>query len=217
MKVRMALLRWLLRPTLTVTLPAVVLACWYVLVHREPLQWRDGWVGLFVVAHGCLLSSCLGKYRSGTFAFTYTRGYSRDALWGHTMLATLLAVLAVWLPVAAIIWLPIRSRFQDVVFQSPFFPLFEGAEDAVPWVWLAGYGLMMPWLHYAWIRQAQPCRGSGGGSWLAAAFVVSAITALNAGRLEDWVATVAWVAGVLLTVVLLLAGRRLHRRVEVQQ
>lgn len=217
MIVRMALLRWMWRQTRFVTWPAAALALWYVLARREPLDWHDGWVGLFIVVHGCLITACLGRHSTGMFAFTYTRGYSRDAIWGHAMLATIAAILCVWLPVAVVIWTPIRSYIQDSLFQSPFFPLFRIVERPVPFIWLAGYGLVMPWFHYAWIRQAQPCRGAAGGMWLAAGFVVSAITALNAGRLAAWVATVVGITAGVLAVIVLLAGRRLHRSLEVQQ
>jgi hypothetical protein len=109
----------MMRQCLPATLIGLPLACFYVLLTRKPLDWTNPWMGLFVLVHSLAIVFCLGRYRSPAFAFLYTRGYSRDELWLHKLLATALTVLAVWLPLALIVWLPIRRV--GMLFR-PYFP-----------------------------------------------------------------------------------------------
>lgn len=211
-----SLLRWVLWPVLPVSLVATVVASLYVLFRREPLEPADGWAGAFIVVHCCFLVMRLGRVGAGPFAFLYTRGYSRDRLWAHTMLASLVAVLIVWLPAALLIWLGLRSGFQDTVRESPYFPIMAPLETTVPLVWLAAYLVLLPVLHYAWIRQAQPARGGATGPLLAAGLVVTAVSTLNAGRIEPPVWWIIWIGCVVVVVAALWGGRRLHRSIEVR-
>lgn len=211
-----SLLTWIVRPALPVSLVALAVAVVYVLFKREPLDTVDGWAGAFIVAHGCLVVMRLGRTAVGPFAFLYTRGYSRDRLWAHTMLASLAAVLVVWLPAALMIWLGLRSDYQDAVRQSPYFPIMAPLETTVPLVWLAAYGVLLPVLHYAWIRQAQPTRGGATGPLLAAGLVVAGVSVFNAGRIEQPVWWIIWIGCALVTAAAFWGGRRLHRRIEVR-
>jgi hypothetical protein len=210
------LLTWMLRPVLPVSLVAMVVALAYVLSRHEPLDTKDGWAGAFIVVHGCLVVMRLGRTTAGPFAFLYTRGYSRDRLWAHTMLTTLAAVVVVWVPAALTIWLGLRSNYQDVLRQSPFFPIMAPLETAVPLVWLAAYVVLLAVLHYAWIRQAQPTRGGAAGPLMVAGLVVAGLSIFNAGQIEQPVYWIIWIGCVVVTVAALWGGLRLHRRIEVR-
>lgn len=213
---KLSLLRWLLRQMLPATLVALPPACLYVLLRPGILEWRDGWAGAFVLAHSLWLTRCLGRFASGEFAFLYTRGFSRRALWSHTMLASLLAVLAVWAPAAAIVWTPLRGAVQDVLFRSPFFPIMAPREAPVPWAWLAGYALLLPTFHYEWIRRAQPTRGGAGGPFLGVGVIVGAAVIYTEGFRQPWFDSLALAAGAAIVGAMLLASARLHRRLEVR-
>jgi hypothetical protein len=215
MRIKMSLLRMMMRRCLPATLIGLPVACFYVLLTREPLDWANPWMGLFVLAHSIAIASCLGRYRSPDFAFFYTRGYSRDELWVHKLLATVLAVLTVWLPLALVVWLPVRSRVQDVLFRSPYFPIMTMREVSVPWAWLAGYALLLPLFHYVWIRRALPLAGGDGVISLAIGTVVVVGTFMLFGWLPHWFWMLLWVLAAVVTVTNLAAGFFLHRTIEV--
>lgn len=216
MRIRVSLLRMLMRQCLPATLIALPIECLYLFLTREPLAWTNPWMALFVLAYSVALAVCLGRYRSPDFSFLCTRGYSRDALWLHKILATALAVLAVWLVGALIVWLPIRSGVQDALFQSPYFPILMIREASVPWAWLAGYGFLMPLFHYVWVRRAQPLAGGDGVVWLAVGTVVVIAILMLFGRFPDWFWTLLGVLAAVVTVTNLVAGLLLHRTIEVQ-
>jgi hypothetical protein len=215
MRIKMSLLRTMMRQCRPATLIALPIACFYVLLTRKPLDWANPWMGLFVLAHSIALAFCLGRYRSPGFAFLYTRGYSRDALWLHTILATALAVLAVWLPLALIVWLPIRSNVQDGSFRSPYFPIPMIREASVPWAWLAGYAILLPLFHHVWIRRAQPLADGDGVVLLAIGTVIVIGILMLGGWLPHWFRTLLWALAVVVTATNLVAGLLLHRTIEV--
>ena len=181
LKVKVGLLRHLMRQLLPVTLVGLPVACLYVLLWRDVLRWRNEWALVFILIHGLVLTQVLGRFRKGSFGFLYTRGYSRNSIWAHTMLASVLAVLAVWAPAAIIVWTPLRGVAQDALFRSPFFPVMAPREASVPLAWLILYGLLVPAFHYAWIRSAQPARGGSGGAFVAAGLCVTVITVTMVG------------------------------------
>jgi len=215
MGLHVSLLRWSLRTTLPATAIAVPAAWLYALVASAPLAWNDEWVVVFVLVHSIALAMLQGRFRTGGFAFLYTRGYSRDTLWAHTMLASLVSVLMVWLPVALFIWLPIRSLVQDRIFQSPWFPLVMPREASVPGVCLGFYLVLLPSFHYAWMRMAQPTRGQLAGLFLACGIAVVLLSLIVMRR---WTESFAWLvcaAGLIIAAISLIAGFRLHRKMEV--
>ncbi len=216
MRIKTSLLRMMMRQCLPATLIGLPMACFYVLLTREPLDWADPLMGLFVLAHSIGIVCSLGWYRSRSFAFLYTRGYSRDELWVHKILATALAALAVWLPVALLVWLPLRSDVQDMLFRSPYFPIMTIREAAVPWAWLAGYALLLPLFHYVWIRRAQPLAGGDGAALLAIGTVIVIGIFMLFGWLPHWFRMLLWGLAVAVTVTDLAAGLLLHRTIEVQ-
>ena len=216
MRIRISLLKMMMRQCLPVTLIGLPLAVLYVLLTRQPLDWANPWMGLFVLGHSIAIAFCLGRYRSPGFAFLYTRGYSRDQLWVHQVLATVLAVLTVWLPLALLVWLPIRSGVQDVLFRSPYFPILMIREAVVPWAWLAGYALLLPLFHYVWIRRAQPLAGGDGVVLLAAGTVIAIGIFMLFGWFPRWFWTLLWILAAPITVTNLVAGFLLHRKIEVE-
>ena len=216
MKLRPGLLRWLMRHTIPVTAVALPLACLYMLLRREPMGWRDPWPAVFVLVHVLTISQCLGRFRSGEFAFTYSRGFSRDALYGHTVLASALSALIVWLPAALIVWTPVRAWVQHAVLRSPWFPIMAPREASVPLIWLLCYAVLLPMAGYTWIRLAQPTRGGTDGPALLMAAVPAAFTVFAVGFRAPWFTWVIVSAALVTAGAMLIAGRRLHRRLEVQ-
>jgi hypothetical protein len=218
MKIKLALLSILLQQQLLpITFPALPIGCLYVLFAREPLDSRNPWLALFVLVHSIALAWGLGRSRSRSFAFVYTRGYSRDLLWSHKMLSTVLAVLCVWLPMALMVWTPVRSTVQDKMFLSPYFPLFAIKEASVPLAWLAFYAILLPMFHYVWIRRAQPTLGGDGAALLAIGLVIVAATLLSFRWHAHWFKGLMIVAATVISVTALVGGFLLHRQLEVQQ
>ena len=181
LRIRPGLLWYLLRPLIPVTLVALAVACLYVFLWPDILGWRDGWAAVFVLIHSRGIALRFGRFDQGSFAFLYSRGFSRDQLWGHVILASSLAALSVWLPAALIVWTPLRSLVQDVVFLSPFFPIMAPRDVSVPWMWLVGYGVSIPLFHYEWVRRGQPARGGAAGPLLVAGVIVALAVCMVGG------------------------------------
>lgn len=216
MRIKISLMKMLMRrcqPATLIGLPATAL---YVLLTRQPLVWSNPWMGLFVLVHCIAIASLLGRYRSGSFAFFYTRGYSRDELWANKLLATVLAVFVVWLPLALIVWLPIRSGVQEKLFLSPYFPILMIREAMVPWAWLAGYAVLLPLFHYVWIRRAQALAGGDGVVLLAVAAVIVIGIFMLFGWLPQWFWSLLWTFAAVVTATGLVADLLLHRTMELQ-
>ncbi len=186
MRVRGGLLWFLLCQTRPVTLVAVPAAALYVLLTPAVLNERAVGPVFFVLVHTLLVTSRFGRSKASDFAFLYTRGYSRDSLWAHTMLASSAAVLAAWLPAAVLVWTGARGVVQDRLLQNPEFPIMADSEMLLPLKWLLGYVVLLPIYHYAWIRGAQPTRGRLGGVVAAGALVVGLLP------LAGWVCPVDW-------------------------
>jgi len=217
MRIKYALIGLFFRQALPVTLLALPALCLFVLFYREILDWRNTWISIFILIHSALLTLCLGQFRSRAFSFIYTRGFSRDVLWIHKMLATGLSVFLVWIPAALIVWLPIRSSVQDKLFISPYFPLMVPREASVPWFWLFGYAILLPLFHYVWIRRAQPTRGSNGAVLLAIGMVIAAATLMNFRWYPTWFLNLIWIVSAIMTATALIGGFLLHRTLEVQK
>jgi hypothetical protein len=211
----MSLLIILLRQTLPVSLIALPVGCLYVMFTREVLTWQNPWIALFVLAHSIAIAFCLGRFGSPSFAFLYTRGYSRDELWLHKMLGTALSALMVWLPISLMLWLGIRSLVQDKMFVSPYFPIMMMREAPVPWFWLGGYAILLPLFHYVWIRRAQPLRGENGVVLLAIGVVVVIGTLMLFRWHPQWFRTLIYALSAVMIVTTLVAGQVLHRNLEV--
>jgi hypothetical protein len=215
MKIKMSLLKIMFRETLPATLIALLISCVYVLFTRKVLSWQNSWLAIIILAHSIAITTLSGRYRSRSFAFLYTRGFTRDELWFHKMLSTVLSVLAVWLPVSLIIWLPARSFIQDKLFVSPYFPLMMIREASVPWAWLGGYAILLPLFHYVWIRRAQPLRGENGVVFLAIGVVIVIATLMTFRWHPMWFRILIYCLSTVMIITCLIAGRILHRKIEV--
>lgn len=213
---KISLLKILFRQILPVTLIALPIGCLYVLFTRDVLSWQNPWIALFVLVHSITIAVLSGRYRSRAFAFLYTRGFTRDELWFYKMLNTILSVMAVWLPMALIVWLPVRSYVQDKLFISPYFPLMMIREASVPWFWLAGYAILLPLFHYVWIRRAQPLRGENGVVFLSMGVVIVIATLMSFRWHTLWFRILIYMLSAVIIVTSLIAGRILHRNLEVQ-
>jgi hypothetical protein len=217
MKLKPALLFWLVR-SLQPSFFIAPFACLWVLMRRDPLFSGDSDLQAFYILIHCIVIFALQSGAEGSrFGFLYTRGFSRDVLWSHRMLASAVAVLVVWLPAALLAWTGARSWVQDFLYQSPWYPLMAPREAWIPLAWLAVYAGYVPALHYFWIRAAAPARAGNDGFWLALAYGITLFAVvINRNRLIR--ADFFWPAvGVMtvLAIALLVAGRRLHRRLEV--
>ena len=206
-----------MRQALGVTMIALPVMVIFTLFYRGVLEWRNQWASLFVLVHSIMIVFCLGRFRSRSFAYLYTRGYSRDALWFNKMIATAVSVLVVWLPAAAVVWLPVRSVVQDKMFLSPYFPLMMAREATVPFFWLFGYAVLIPLFHYTWIRRAQPTRGGHGAILLAIAVVATAWMLMLFRWHPDWFKAAIWSVSGVMTFAGQAGGLVLHRKVEVQK
>ena len=217
MNIKLSLIGTFLRQTLGVTLIALPVMVIFVLFYRNILNWQNPWLSLFVLVHSIAIVFCMGRFRSRSFAYIYTRGYSRDELWINKMIASSIAVLIVWLPVAVVVWLPIRSTIQDKMFLSPYFPMMMMREVLVPSFWLFGYAVLVPLFHYVWIRRAQPTRGGNGAVLLAIAVVIAATTLMTFRWHPEWFKTLIWIVSAIVTATALVGGFLLHRKLEVQK
>ncbi len=214
LRIKPGLLKHLLRKIRVLTVVAAGVACLYALSTEDVMRWQDRPPMTFAFIHSCLLILSLTHNTGGRLAFLYTRGYSRNCLWAHTMAAAGLSALIVWGLAAAIVWTPLRSSFQMLV-GNPSFPIMAPLETSVPWVWLLIYALSLPLFCYVRVRRAHPTRGGNGAGILMIVLVVEMLPTLRTGRLGHG----HWriLAGVLLVAaaVTLAASRRLHRKVQV--
>ena len=217
MTVARGLLRILWRQAMPATFLGGVVMGAYAMFWPDVMTARDHWPVLIVLGYGLLLAMRLGQFGSPAFAFAHSRGYSRDALWGHVMLTSAFSVMAAWLPAAVIVWTGLRSLVHDRLFQSPYFPIMAPREYWIPVAWLGGLVLWTTACHYAWIRRAQPTHGGRGG-WLAASAMVAALfVALNMVRyLHGWFGWLCGALYVIVTASLIAGGRTLYRSVEVR-
>ncbi|MEX0653826.1 MAG: hypothetical protein WDZ31_04915 [Phycisphaeraceae bacterium] len=209
------LLAWLYTRSLPATLVALPVAVAFVLLWPEPLGPRMPWVWLFICVHALAVVALTQRTATGGAGFLYTRGFSRDALWVHLLLAEGLAVLCVWLPAALLVWTPVRSVVQDRWLANPWFPVMRASELAVPWGWLAGYVLLLAVFAYAQVRRWQPTRERAAGTLLAAGTVAVGLTLVAEGFHTEWYGYLTWTALAVAALAMLVGAWRLHRRLEV--
>jgi hypothetical protein len=214
--VQRGLFQYLWRKALPATLLGGLGLAVYALASTEVLTRLDS-LSTVIVAVQCLgVAYLLGNYRSPAFAYLYSRGYSRDVIWNHLMLASLALLLAAWLPAALIVWTGLRSMVHDRLFQSPNFPVMAPLETSMPFWWLGFALLTMPLLHYVWIRQAQPTRGGQGGKYAGALFLFAVLASFPQGPTISGYAWFFVVADGVVVVGLVIGGRILHRSMEVR-
>ena len=216
MSIRWRLLRILWRQAMPATVIGGLGLAVFSLAWPDVLTPRDLWPGLIVFAQCMLLARLLGRFETPSFAYLYSRGYPRDALWGHMMLASVLSLLTAWLAAGLVIWTGLRSLLHDR-FQSPYFPIMAPRETWVPLIWLGLYVLLIPACHYAWIRRSQPTKGRHSGPLVLLSLLAALLVSVDMVHyLDGWF---AWLSGSLYVVVvacLILGGRVLHRSLEVR-
>jgi hypothetical protein len=217
MAVQRGLLRIFWHQALPATLFGMAGLSLYAIFWPDLMTWNDGWPTVLVFVQCLLLAELLGRFGSPAFAFLYSRGHSRDALWFHMMLASVLSVTVAWLPAALIVWTGLRSAIHDHVFQSPCFPILASTEYGAPLVWLAFSPLFIPPFHYTWIRLAQPTKGGRGGFY--ATLILLLAASVVSHSIYRWSNCVTWLVGGLFVVallVLVVGGWALHRSLEVR-
>jgi hypothetical protein len=217
MIIRRGLLRIFWRQTLPATLIGAMGFTAYVLLWPDVMTARDFWPAALVFVQCLLLAGLLGRIASPTFGFIHSRGYSRDALWSHMMLASALSALAAWTPAALIVWTGLRCEIRDHVFQSPYFPLMASCETRIPWIWLVLYPLIISIFHYAWIRRAQPTKGQSSGGFIAVGSLIALFMAFDMIHyFQGWFAWLSGVSYLAALICLALGGRTLYRSLEVR-
>ena len=217
MKTKWGLLRVLWHQALPATLVAGLAFAGYALLWSDVITRRNAWPAVIVVVHCMALGRLLGRFETPPFAFLYSRGCSRDALWRGLMLASAASVLAAWLCGTLVMWTGLRSLFHDVMMRSPLFPIMAPRETWVPLTWLGLYALLMPVCHYAWIRRAQPTKGATGGGMLGVGIIAALVVGFLLGRLQHgWYCWLTAGLCAVVAVTLILGGRQLHRSLEVR-
>jgi|GEM_PF-1414829 hypothetical protein len=228
------LLWWQIRPLVVVSVAGSVLALSYVMLRHEPLVmrmyevvWSTYPIGrsetinpaiVFVLVHCLCIVFSQGRTRCSPFGFLYSQGFSRRTLWCHSMLVSLGSVLIVCLPAALAVWCGFRAYYQDRI-ENPWFPFMAPLESSYPIFVLMLYFLVLPALNYAWVRSAQPWRGSITGYVVAGVMLVAIYFVLKSRHV--WPETNGFGVGMLITLslasfVLLIGGARLHERIEVR-
>ena len=208
---------WMVRPLFWLSVASSAVAFGYIMLHAEPLDVRrDQTALLFIIVHSFLISRLIGRVRSGSFAYLYSQGFSRDVLWNHLWLASMASVLATLLPCALLILTPLRSLYQESQ-QNPWFPLMASTEWPSLVTALALYAVVLPVFHYEWIRSSMSFAGLVSGHMLALACLVVAfmlgdrLTGFRPDSGRDWM-----LGGfALISVILAITGRWLHRRMEI--
>lgn len=216
MRIRKGLLFWNLRQLRSVTLVAVPAAALYTLFAPGYIDITSPWPALFIFGHAIAMAVSLGRFRTGQFGFLYSRGYGRDTLWTHAMVASIMGAFVAVLPASLILRLRIRSLVQDLL-KSPYYPGIMEPQDAVaPWLWLFFYLFLIPLVNYAWVRNAHPARGETAGRGLVI-FVAFASLPLFAIRPPfPGFFTLVFAAAILVGLIVLIASRFVHRGLEVQ-
>jgi hypothetical protein len=97
--------------------------------------------------------------------FLYSRGYSRNAIWFHHVLAAITSACFVLIPAATAVIGPMRSKIQELK-GNPAYPFVAERDIAVLPAWIIAYAIAFAALHYAWIRLKQPTSGGWAGVWL---------------------------------------------------
>lgn len=217
MTVKAAFIRVLYTHCLPVNLVALGVGIGSVLLISTPLSWQSKWLNLIVLVHSIALAVRTGHMGNSSTEFLYTQGYTRDQIWLHLMLSTALGAVTVWLPMALCVWLSIRCQIQDQVFLNPHFPIMRKLEMAVPWFWLYGYALLLPLFQYVGMRQAHSARGGRNARAYAIGVVICAYLLISPGRvLPTWFVNLVWLLSLLVFVAMLVAGRLLHRCMEIK-
>ncbi len=210
------LLGWYFRAARPVTLLAAALAAVFVLVYSDRLADAVSLPFSFIALQSVLTAWWMCRFDSPAAGFLYTRGFRRDRLWSHRLLAHLLSVLAVWGPASLIVWLGIRSTLQDHLLENPYYPLFKSDDFAAPFWWLGTYLLLVGIVEYGPVRRAQPTLDRDAGYVIEFGLLLLLLTFVNTPWRNPWYFTLFAAAFLIASTTLLLGSRRLHRQIEVR-
>ncbi len=218
MSLNWPLLAWQARQIRGITILGLIVATAYTLTESDVLRFgTESPAPYFILIHCMLITWRFGRTQHRTFGFLYTQGYTRNALWLSTIVASMASVLIVWLPSAIAVLSGLRSLYQTNM-ENRWFPLMEPVERPFVLWCLLGYAVLLPIFHYAWIRGSQACQEPMAGTVLATGAAVAAFSIWNSVRVPDMPLWTQWVmAGGMVTaaVSLLIGGRYLHRSTEV--
>jgi hypothetical protein len=212
------LFSWLMRSAwLPNAIAAVISTAWIVLSKRPLYEtWMEG--ALFISLHAFCVVACfnwLGANRR-QLPYLYTRGYSRNTLWAHHVMAAIASACFVLVPAAAIVVGPMRSKMQELM-NNPAYPFVAERDIAVLPAWTLAYAVAFAAFHYAWIRLKQPTTGGPAGIWL---IPVAAIAFGWFGDFSWGVPGGGWLSifGVALAAsfvaILGIGARKLHQNIE---
>lgn len=216
MQLNRTLIRWYWQTVRIPTLLAAAVAAGFALFYTGRLTEIFFTPLLFIMAQSVLTARQMTRFDAPSAAFLYTRGFSRDRLWVHRIAAHLMCVLAVWGPASLIVWLGVRSVIQDRLIENPYYPLLRSADFGVPLVWLATYLLLVGVVEYGPVRRAQPTRDRDAGYIIECGLMFLLIVTF-AGLSESPQLSIPIAAAVAFaSIVLLVGGSRLHRRIEIQ-
>lgn len=210
-------IRWQARQLLPINMAAVACLVLYTLFTPSAITFvsNEG-LAIGVLIHCLAMTVALGRSALAGPGFLYSQGLSRDQLWWSTFAATVgsgaLICIVFWLMVIT----GIRATVQQAC-GNPWFPVVGTMElTAIKWL-LLEYGLLLPPLHYVWIRTRQPYTDSAAGWLIAIALVIFYMICFPNLRHadDDWL-TLMTGAGLLLAGIMVAANWKLHRYVEVQ-
>ena len=215
-----ALFAWQFRQLWLINAVALSTAVIYTLFRPEPLVLPGEYKVLFaVIVHSAAVVRQLGRISSSNTGFLYSQGFTRDRIWRHTLAATAASACLVSAVVFVLIAAGLRSFVQSTWFNSPWYPFMTQAELKIPLLLLFEYAVVMPLMHYVWIRAGQPAAGAAAGWMLMSLGLCFTVWAFGMAWTFRW--QPAWYRIVALLylpafVVLLIACRQLHRTMEVR-
>ena len=215
-----ALLRWQLRQLFAVNALAVLLASLYVLLRTKPMVAPDEVELVAVLVHSGLIVWRLGRVSARHTGFLYTLGLTRDQIGSQTLLASAISGVLVCGTAWLIMVTSLRSAVQDIWYQNMYFPFIAPEEYLVPWVWLFTYAIILPLMHYVWIRGNQPCQGGASGWMLLIVGLYFHAWAFDRAQMHVLESTFLFsLAAMYIPAVLLLvvACLRLHRTMEIRK
>ncbi|HEX4124866.1 MAG TPA: hypothetical protein VHY37_09100 [Tepidisphaeraceae bacterium] len=213
MKPHPILLMYLARRAIAPTLVGAAVLAAYVLWPAGPLTGRDVGAALIVVADAAWLAISLSRSGKGEMGFLYTRGFRWDTIWWHRVIVGAIAGFLVIAAVFATLWLGLRTGVQ-MALGNPLYPLVARRETWAPMTWLGLYGLAFPVGLYSAVRWDSGVRYRRLAPAVAVFAAVLCAASVNVGA-ATWFGPTMRVLGVIVALILLWAGERLHREVEV--
>lgn len=211
------LLRWQLRQLFWINCLAVCGILWFALLFNSAITFFRGSPVLpGVMVHCGLMVLWLGRSEPRGPGFLYSQGFSRDQIWWSTFLATLCSGILV----TGCLWLTIVTGLRSLVQASlgnPWFPMAGTIESTSSLWFLVEYCLLLPPMHYVWVRARLPQRDAGAGWALALGIIaIDANCYSYASQVGQGAVALLLGAATVLALLTLIAGWKFHRQIEVQ-